>query len=174
MIENPYKLLIDCSFGIDIALNDTWYYACADSENIDSDDVPELIPYIEKYGYDAVLAYIAIKREHDPQIPDVISENFYKAKEELQILADKDEILCYQHIEKREKEKEKKLFDGQTISWTTYEDIRVNRFKKFIYGNKKLITVINVASLPDGTFAIGKNRRDTKERLIKKYNKKHE
>jgi len=72
------KILSSChSFAIN--MNDTFYYACADSSQIDSGDMEDLLPIIDKYGFDAFVAYEAIKRGHDPQIPKNANDPKFKA-----------------------------------------------------------------------------------------------
>lgn len=82
-----YKLLVESCFKMTVNLNDTFYYASADAETIEDDDSEELIPYIKKYGHDAIVAYVAIKRDHDPIIPQHITKDFKAAKKELKELA---------------------------------------------------------------------------------------
>jgi len=62
-------------------MNDTFYYASADSACIDMDDLEDLEPVIERFERSAFVAYEAIRRGHDPQIPQHASApDFLAAK----------------------------------------------------------------------------------------------
>lgn len=74
------RLLFENSHGMALNMNDTFYYACADFASIDTDELEDLEPVIDKYGYEAVIAFEAIKRGHDPQIPDVVTKEFKESK----------------------------------------------------------------------------------------------
>ena len=50
-------LCVNCS--------DTFAYACADAEHVPDDEYPKLCIGIEKFGYDAVKAYVSKKRDGD-------------------------------------------------------------------------------------------------------------
>lgn len=80
MNSKTIKLIEENCLGIAFSMNDTFYYACADISNIDFDELQDLESVIEKYGYDAIIAYEAIKRGHDPQIPQHITPEFLASK----------------------------------------------------------------------------------------------
>jgi len=81
MKKEVFDLVKDDIFAITFNLNDTFYYACADSSTIDIEDLEDLEPVIEKYSRDAIIAYEAIKRGHDPQVPMSIDNKFKEAKQ---------------------------------------------------------------------------------------------
>jgi len=84
------QLILDSCHAVAINLNDTFYYACADSACIDMDELGDLDPVLTKYGFDAFVAYEAIKRGHDPQIPSHASDpGFIGAKAMIQEMMDK-------------------------------------------------------------------------------------
>lgn len=95
-----YKELVRCSFSVVINLNDTFSYACAESDDIDRDDVEVIIPFIQKYGRSALIAYCSIKCGYDPSIPSELSKEFYSAKEELKKLSETGHILFEQYYER--------------------------------------------------------------------------
>lgn len=89
MKDSTLKLIFENSLGVAINMNDTFYYACADSASIDTDELEDLEPVIELYGIDAFIAFEAIRRGHDPQIPQHITANFLAAKTMIQDIMDK-------------------------------------------------------------------------------------
>lgn len=100
------KLLLDgpnTSFHeMSINLNDTFYYASADSETIYEYDIAKILPTFKKYGQDTLVAYAAIVRGHDPQIKQNITENYKEAKKELGALLD-DDIFMMDHKDRDDK-----------------------------------------------------------------------
>ena len=86
------KLVHDSTFIFHINMNGTFYYASADGAEIDGGDMIDLLPIIQKYGDDAMVAYEAIKRGHDPQIPQRVTKEFKAAKKEIKkIIANAEE-----------------------------------------------------------------------------------
>ena len=61
-----YKTLIEGSWEISLLMNDTFGFACADSESMSDMDVEPMIPIIAEYGRDALVAYAAVKRGQEP------------------------------------------------------------------------------------------------------------
>lgn len=53
-----------------INLNDTFFYACADNEEISKEEAKEVIIMIKKYGDSGLIYWIAKKRNYDPEIPE--------------------------------------------------------------------------------------------------------
>jgi hypothetical protein len=152
---------------MNLNMNDTFHYACGDSEELDSKDVEVIIPIIQKYGNDVLVAYSAIRRGYDPTIPQRVTEEFKKAKEELIPLAEKGDILVYQFLERESREEEKLIFDGQIIEWKSYWTTSVPLLRRCL-GKQSL----HVAKLADGTIGIGHCKKDAKDRLIYKYQRK--
>ena len=162
------KEMIGSTYHLTINLNDTFYYACADAEELDCDDALRLLPLYQKYGFDVLKAYFALKRGHDPQVKTALTKDFYKAKEELIKLRDMGDVLFEEKYESNEAFKELRDFDGQTVKWSSFKSTDYSKI--FHKKEKKFIQRFNKASLPDGTFVIGGSTYDTLARLRKKYN----
>lgn len=81
MKAETLEVIWENCLGVAFNMNDTFYYACADSSCIDMDELADLEPVVEKFGRQAFVAYEAIKRGHDPQIPEHASKpDFLGAK----------------------------------------------------------------------------------------------
>lgn len=89
MKKETLEKIFDSAHAVVINMNDTFYYACADSSTIDVQELEDLEPVIEKYGDDAFTAYEALRRGHDPQIPRNCTPDFYAAKAMIQEIMDK-------------------------------------------------------------------------------------
>lgn len=76
------------AFSITLNMNDTFAFACADAEDMSSDDFEIMVPLIAKYGQPALTAYASVKRDKDPiHCPcGHDSEPFQKAREEVRAL----------------------------------------------------------------------------------------
>jgi hypothetical protein len=61
-----------------LSVNDTFYYACADAEEISLKDLSLILPTWREYGYNAVIAYTALKREQPPLQP-LITDDYFVA-----------------------------------------------------------------------------------------------
>ncbi len=170
-----YKILIKNSFNIEVNMNDTFWYATADSEQIEANDVDFLVPVIARYGDAAINAYVAIKRQIDPTVKQHLTYNFYRAKTELARLFEQRKIL-HDILDDQEKVGvasqlvvPKYEFDGQTLSWTTF----TNRFVKLLNKNPKQgVYLMYLVRLEDGTFSIGRSQSEVITRLQSKYNRK--
>lgn len=79
-------------FWIDLNMNDAMYYACADTERVSIDDLEKIIPLYDKYGWHALLAYVSVKRGHDPEIQKRFTQEFYAAKEEILKMKETEEL----------------------------------------------------------------------------------
>lgn len=110
MTEKVLRTIFDCAGEVLINMNDVFYYASADCSSIDIADLKDLAPVIEKYGYDAFIAYEAIKRGHDPLIPQHAKDpKFLNSKNEiLSIIKNADEFgefyelrCCIKDLEKK-------------------------------------------------------------------------
>lgn len=88
----PFLSKLDSSalLAITFNLNDTFYYACADGCSIYVHDLEDLEEVFSRHGFDTVIAYEAIRRGHDPKIPQVVTESYKLAK---QTIRDKDAQL---------------------------------------------------------------------------------
>lgn len=86
MKNTTINILKKYAFAITFNLNDIFYYATADANDIEYDLLCILEPLIEKYGIDVIYAYTALQRGHDPQIASHITDNYIKCKKELKEL----------------------------------------------------------------------------------------
>ena len=81
MKDTTLQALFRWTFWVDINLNDTFHYATADSESISADDLQDMEPIFDEFGFDAaIVAYVAILRGYDPTIPQVVTQEFKQAK----------------------------------------------------------------------------------------------
>lgn len=94
-----FEIIKGATFTYSFNMNDTFHWACADTCEIDSDDLNDLIPLIKKHEYMAIIAYEAIFRGYDPDdemkikgkefdnakkdIMDLLSEKFYTLREKV-------------------------------------------------------------------------------------------
>lgn len=116
-----YESIIENAFDIYVNLSDTFFYACADTDSISGEDYMNLVPLIEKYGFSAEVAYIALKRGYDPQVKRSLDDNFYKAKKEiLNIMENSDFYGCFYGLkEARELENKESLLEKIKDSFKT-------------------------------------------------------
>ena len=86
----PFLSKLDSSafLAITFNLNDTFYYACADGCSIYVHDLEDLEEVFNRHGFDTVIAYEAIRRGHDPKIPQVVTESYKLAKQQIQKILD--------------------------------------------------------------------------------------
>ena len=82
-IINLWDWLDEYSDSVYINVNDTFGYACGDSELVDIYDLPKLIEISRKYGYCGVTAFVAKIRDCAPIEPR-ITEKYIAAKKELE------------------------------------------------------------------------------------------
>lgn len=64
--QKALEILLNGSFSFNLNMNDTFGFACADMETFDVDDFELMVPIINKYGYHALTAYVAVKRKAEP------------------------------------------------------------------------------------------------------------
>lgn len=64
--EKAFEELLKGSFWVDLNMNDTFAFACADSEKFNADDFDLMVPVIAKYGQSALTAYAAVRRGAEP------------------------------------------------------------------------------------------------------------
>jgi hypothetical protein len=57
-----------------VELGDTWYYACADGEEIQPDEYKDVRDLFCLYGVDGVLFWVYKKRQHLPEIKSVAEQ----------------------------------------------------------------------------------------------------
>ena len=129
-------------------MNDTFYFASADSCEMPTTDYLSIYPHYEKYGYDLIIAYEAIARDHDPTIAAHCTKQFFQAKEFL--LKKLNNQFCPSLFRKKlELDEEKMIFNGQIVLYEYFDD--------------KV-----VAYLESGEKAEGFNKYNAKENLLKK------
>lgn len=59
-------VLLDGCHSFQLNMNDTFAYACGDSEEMIVDDFEKMVPIIAKHGHHALTAYVAVKRKAEP------------------------------------------------------------------------------------------------------------
>lgn len=158
------KETLDYCFSLTVNLNDTFYYASADAEEIEPYDIKIMLPIMDKYGVrDTLVAYAAIKRQHAPQIPGSLTKEFYKAKEELLNLIDSKKIM-HEHVFDINQDNEvMEQFDGempQHFSYTRSNFLSIGGIKnKVVMHRFKLKSGLSAIS---GTYASGLRRLKSK------------
>jgi hypothetical protein len=61
-VTRAVETLVDSTFKFTLNMNDTFAFACADADDLDSDDFYFMIPIIARHGHHALIAYVAFKR----------------------------------------------------------------------------------------------------------------
>jgi hypothetical protein len=82
----------DCKFHLN--MNDTFYYACADSEEVGADEIKDVAGYFAKYGYKGLTYWVSKKRGELPQIPRYKKEveDVQKMEEEFRVVKALDNL----------------------------------------------------------------------------------
>lgn len=164
------KMILEDTFELTLNMNDTFYYATGDCETLEGDDLLSILPVVQKYGTDALVAYVALKRGHDPTIPQNITKNFNLAKKELKPLFDSGDLDFEAYYENKKMQEQKEKFNGQVVEWSTLRD----RFVNILNANpNKWRRVIQVAKLKDGTLAVGGSAHEAETRLKRKFDRKN-
>lgn len=119
------KDLIKNAFSIDFNMNDTWAYACADSQEIDGHAVFDLIPYIEKYGvHDSINALSSVFLEVEDgeiihPIKPVDTEEYRNARKD--IIAELDDpernTFFYLRYNRDDKKKHLEKYGEEVLRW---------------------------------------------------------
>lgn len=73
-VNNGWKITINC--------NDTFYYACADCEDISPGEAKKVRAFAEKFGLSGVVAYAAFKRGNPP-LKELQTKEYKYAMDEL-------------------------------------------------------------------------------------------
>lgn len=161
--EQALENLIKFSFNLRINMNDTFHYACADVCELSSEDALDLLPFIQSVGFDAVLAYEAIKRGYDPEIKDYISKEFLEVK---QLLMDKmaadENFLCDLNHQKKKEAKEIAEFGGILH----FEFVKPSWFARTIKRQKHFTCVCSIWGKKEKGF--GSNMKEAQENLQKR------
>jgi hypothetical protein len=169
-----YKEIIKSSFNLSLNMNDTFDWACADSEDVDADDVVHIVPIAMKYGVDAtLLAYASVKRGYESSFKELLTDNYKAATRELKELAEDGTILFEQWYDKKQAKQDAYDFNGQVIEWDNSQLVKqqtIYRLQRFLHTSSMSYAIPSVAKLPDGTFAVGLNRNQARQRLLEKYN----
>jgi hypothetical protein len=71
---------VDGEVKLWVLMNDIFFWACADGEDVELDNLPLLRDLYLEYGYDGLIAWVAKKRGIEPQEP-VITDEYKKARE---------------------------------------------------------------------------------------------
>ncbi len=74
-----FEFLDRYAFFIDLNANDTFGWACAESETIDITELPGLIELERLFGPSGITAFMSVKRDQDP-LSQLIDNNFKEAK----------------------------------------------------------------------------------------------
>jgi len=61
-----------------VLMNDTFYFACADGEDITIEEIPQLFQLWKKFSWDGLVAIVSKKRKQLP-LQEVQTEKFNKA-----------------------------------------------------------------------------------------------
>lgn len=158
MKKEIWELILNNAHTLHLNMNDTFHYACADGCKISGDDLLDLIPLVEIYGYDAIIAYEAINRGYDPTIKKVVTKNFKNAKEQIlkSIGEDKEPGVFFDLSTKIKNNQEEIELFGEEVEYSGYEIIE-NEGK----------SIHCVAYLPKKKIsATGYNRYQAKKKLI--------
>lgn len=84
--ETEMRSLLRVTYQVETNLNDTFYWACADSETIPWDEVVEIVAKLKTLDTDKERSYYLVdwaskKRGHDPKIGQVVNElNAFRKK----------------------------------------------------------------------------------------------
>lgn len=98
--NSTLDILVNSCTGFLINVSDTFCYACSDSEQIDNEDMEELIPYLEDYGHNILIAYVAVLREIEP-LPILITDAYTEAKAKILELKNAEIIMFYETHERK-------------------------------------------------------------------------
>ena len=85
-------VLLEGSFSFQLDMNDTFAFACGDSEEMWTSDFPLMAPIIAKYGHDALRAYAAVKRAAEPIVCgcNYRNERYYAARREIEAIQERN------------------------------------------------------------------------------------
>lgn len=159
------KGLIECSFTLNMNLNDTFHYASADSEDIDSEDFLDLIPLATKYSpFKAMTAYCSVKREKLFNEKNLSPIAYYKYPEDMEL------------FKEAQIEIEKDIKGDEKFADLSFELDQLNKElkefgEKIIWRNSKLPSglLLQVATLEkQKIYGVGSCRRDAEDDLRKK------
>ena len=70
----------DDGFSFELNCNDTFYYACGDSESLEIKDINDVKLLYDKFSWDGLAAWVAIKRNEEVLI-ELQSDKYFEAKE---------------------------------------------------------------------------------------------
>lgn len=82
MSDRLKQFMNDYAFWIELNANDTFGWACAESERVSVDDLDRLLEIEEQYGADGVIAFMAAKRNCEP-LGQLITPEYKAARESL-------------------------------------------------------------------------------------------
>lgn len=85
-IEDKHDLLCrflkKCCFSVDLNMNDTFGYACAESYNMDIHELDFVLCVYEQYEDDGINAFVAIRNKQDV-IKPLQTEKYLEAKKQI-------------------------------------------------------------------------------------------
>lgn len=108
------KLLTEYTFSVQINMNDTFHWACADAGELSSDDVEDMLPLIDKFGFYALVAYEAIKRGYNPEAGLGYDEDDFKQLKSLilKMMEENENFLPDLNYNYRKEQKQIKDYGG--------------------------------------------------------------
>jgi glycosylphosphatidylinositol transamidase (GPIT) subunit GPI8 len=162
-MANPYETLIQTCLNLEINIGDTFAWGCADAESIDSGDALDLIPFIEKYGDEAIVAFVSVKRElledslESPMLLDKSyakyfgkdveekRDNYRKARQEILNSIKNPDLDKFNEVSfeyKHKLEEEKKY--GEKVKWKGVQLEGTKFYTQIAYLPKKNISATGV------------------------------
>ena len=162
-MKNPFETLIQNCHNLEINIGDTFAWGCADSESIEGGDALDLIPFIEKYGDEAIVAFVSVKRElledslNSPMLLDKSYEkyfgkdveekrdNYRKARQEIldTIKNNESEKFSEVSFEYSQKFEEEKKY-GEKVRWKGVQLEGTKFYTQIAYLPKKNISATGV------------------------------
>jgi hypothetical protein len=91
-----FEVLLEGSKYFVLNMNDTFSFACGDSEEMPTEDFGLMAPLIAKYSHDALTAYAAVRRGAEPIDCrcNHKNERYYAAKKEIERLKAEHPNFC--------------------------------------------------------------------------------
>lgn len=101
-VEDFYELLLNEVIRLSVRggavklwlqMNDTFNFACADSEDVEIKDLVTILYLWQKYGYEGLIAWAANKR-HEAPLNSIITKTYLLALKEAERLTRDDQEFC--------------------------------------------------------------------------------
>jgi hypothetical protein len=105
--ETALEELLKGAHTVELNMNDTFGYACAESVTFDVSDLNRMVPILARYGQDALTAYAAVKTNRTPIDCRCNHKNdrYRAAKVEIEAARLDDWYFCRDEAEERLEEK---------------------------------------------------------------------